>query len=150
MADQLEMFAEKIMDQREAKELVERLFVVAEPEVVFSDPVTQGEYTAITAREVTIGLGFGFGGGGGKGPNVATGEDVAETDTLPDAGAGFGGGGGGGGSSAGRPVAVIEIGPSGVRVEPIVDPTKIAIAMFTTLGSMGIMLMKMARQMRGN
>jgi uncharacterized spore protein YtfJ len=150
MADQLEMFAEKIMDQREAKELVERLFVVAEPEVVFSDPVTQGEYTAITAREVTIGLGFGFGGGGGRGPNVATGEDVAETDTLPDAGAGFGGGGGGGGSSAGRPVAVIEIGPSGVRVEPIVDPTKIAIAMFTTLGSMGIMLMKMARQMRGN
>lgn len=150
MADQLEMFAEKIMDQREAKELVERLFVVAEPEVVFSDPVTQGEYTAITAREITIGLGFGFGGGGGRGPNVATGEDVAETDTLPDAGAGFGGGGGGGGSSAGRPVAVIEIGPSGVRVEPIVDPTKIAIAMFTTLGSMGIMLMKMARQMRGN
>jgi uncharacterized spore protein YtfJ len=150
MADQLEMFAEKIMDQREAKELVERLFIVAEPEVVFSDPVTQGEYTAITAREVTIGLGFGFGGGGGRGPNVATGEDVAETDTLPDAGAGFGGGGGGGGSSAGRPVAVIEIGPSGVRVEPIVDPTKIAIAMFTTLGSMGIMLMKMARQMRDN
>jgi uncharacterized spore protein YtfJ len=150
MADQLEFFAEKIMDQQDAKELVERLFVVAEPDAVFGKPVTQGEYTAITARELTIGLGFGFGGGGGRGPNGPAGEEVGETETLPGAGAGFGGGGGGGGSSAGRPVAVIEIGPAGVRVEPIVDPTKIAIAMFTTLGSMGIMLMKMARQMRGN
>lgn len=147
MANQLEFIAEKIANQRDAKELVERLFVVAEPEVVFSDPVTQGEYTVITAREVTIGLGFGFGGGGGAGP-AAAGETGTPPGTAPDAGAGFGGGGGGGGSSVGRPVAVIEIGPAGVRVEPIVDPTKIAIAMFTALGSMAFMLTRMARQAR--
>jgi uncharacterized spore protein YtfJ len=145
MADQLEFIAEKVANQREAKELVERLFVVAEPEVVFSDPVTQGEYTVITAREVTIGLGFGFGGGGGVGP-TSTSEPGTESSTISDSGAGFGGGGGGGGSSAGRPVAVIEIGPAGVRVEPIVDPTKIAIAMFTTLGSMAVMLARIARR----
>jgi len=33
-------------------------------------------------------------------------------------------------------VAAILIGPDGVRVEPIVDPTKIAIAFFTTIGAM--------------
>lgn len=144
MAEQLQFFADKIVNQREAKELLERLLVVAEPEVVFGDPVTQGEYTAITAREVTIGLGFGFAGAGGAGPTQA-GEQAADAGVASDSGAGFGGGGGGGGGSAGRPVAVIEIGPNGVRVEPIVDPTKIAIAMFTALGSMAVMLAKMTR-----
>jgi hypothetical protein len=36
----------------------------------------------------------------------------------------------------GRPVAVISVGPSGVRVEPVVDPTKIALAFFTMLGAL--------------
>jgi uncharacterized spore protein YtfJ len=150
MADSIEIIAEKIPSQKEANALMERLFVVAEPQMVFSEPVTQGEYTVITAREITVGLGFGYGGGGGVGPTSPSdeAEEGAGTAEAPGEAAGYGGGGGGGGSSAGRPVAVIEIGPSGVRVEPIMDPTKIAIAMFTTLGTMGVMALRMARQMR--
>lgn len=150
MADKIEIIAEKIPNQQAANALLERLFVVAEPEMVFSAPVTQGEYMAITAREITVGLGFGYGGGGGAGPagTSEAAEGAAEATGAGGEAAGFGSGGGGGGSAAGRPVAVIEIGPSGVRVEPIVDPTKIAIAMFTTLGTMGVMLSKMVRQMR--
>jgi hypothetical protein len=44
-----------------------------------------------------------------------------------------------------RPVAVISVGPEGVQVESVVDPTKIAIAFFTTLGSMFFMLSRMRR-----
>ena len=50
---------------------------------------------------------------------------------------------GGGGGSAGRPVAAIIIGPEGVRVEPVVDVTKIALAVFTTAGAMLLMLGRM-------
>ena len=118
MADHIELIVEKFPSQQEANALLARLYDVVEPDMVYGEPVTQGEYTVITAREVTMALGVGYGGGGG------------------------------GGTATGRPVAVIEIGPSGVRVEPIVDPTKIAVAMFTTLGTMGVMLLKMVRQAR--
>ncbi len=60
-------------------------------------------------------------------------------------GGGSGGGGGGGGSTLARPVAAISIGPDGVHVEPIVDPTKIAIAMFTAVGAIFMSLGKMRR-----
>jgi hypothetical protein len=70
-----------------------------------------GDRTVITAIAVERAGGFGFGaGGGGEGPQE-----------------GSGGGGGGGGSAQGRPVAVIEVGPSGVMVQPVVDVTKIAV-----------------------
>ena len=50
-----------------------------------------------------------------------------------------------GGVAVGRPVAAISVGPNGVRVEPVVDATKIALAFFTMLGSMLIMLGRMRR-----
>ena len=115
----------------QASELIGRLFKVAEPGAIFSAPVTAGDYTVITATELSIGLGAGFGGGG---------DDKR--------GGGSGGGGGGGGVSAGRPVAVISVGPQGVQVEPVVDVTKIAIALFTTLGAMFIGLSQMRRLKR--
>jgi uncharacterized spore protein YtfJ len=68
-----------------------------------------------------------------------------EEPELEGEGTGLGGGGGGGGASMARPVAVISVGPEGVQVEPVVDPTKIAIAFFTTLGSMFFMLSRMRR-----
>jgi hypothetical protein len=40
-------------------------------------------------------------------------------------------------------VAAIVISPAGVRVEPIVDVTKIALAVFTTLGFMTAMIARM-------
>lgn len=91
-------------------------------------------------------MGFGYGSGGGSGTEPDEGEAVSENESQDERGAaGFGGGGGGGGVSGGRPVAVISIGPKGVRVEPVVDVTKIALAFFTTLGSMFFMLAKMRK-----
>jgi uncharacterized spore protein YtfJ len=98
---------------------ISKLFDVYQPGVVFSEPTTSGDHTVITASEVYVGMGLGVGRGSGGEPD--------------DEGNGEGSGGGG---SAGRPVAAIIIGPKGVRVEPIVDVTKIALAFFTTLGAM--------------
>ena len=121
---------ENVPNQKRLNELVGRLFEVAKVTAVYSEPVQSGGYTVITASELMVGMGAGFGGGGG------TGQDGEE---------GSGGGGGGGGSTMARPVAVIAIGTNGVQVEPIVDPTKIAITLFTALGAMGVALAKMRR-----
>jgi uncharacterized spore protein YtfJ len=107
--------------QQEAAGVINQLFKVAEPGVVFSPPVNAGDSTIITASEFSLGVGVGFGAGGG---------------TAPAGEGGSGGGGGGGGASAARPVAVIIAGPGGVRVEPVVDVTKVALAFFTALGAM--------------
>jgi hypothetical protein len=47
-----------------------------------------------------------------------------------------------------RPVAIIEIGPNGARVEPVIDPTKIALAFLTmllTVFSMGARMRRAAK-----
>lgn len=127
-------------NQERAAEVMEKLFSVADSSAVFGEPVTQGDYTLITASEVSVGAGyaFGLGGGSGSGPS-----DEADAEGEKAEGTGMGGGGGGGGGSMARPVAVISVGPSGVRVEPVVDPTKIALAFFTALGAMALTLRKM-------
>ena len=139
-----------VKEQKQALELVEKLFAVAQPGAVFGEPVTAGEYTVITASEVKVGMGFGYGSGGGTGPTLAESETESDEEADGDGeGAGYGGGGGGGGVSGGRPVAVINIGPHGVRVEPVIDPTKIALAALTAFGSMFMMLGKMRRASKG-
>lgn len=127
---------EAVPNQQAANELMERLFDITKPGAVFSQPVTQGQYTVITASEMTAGIGVGYGGGGGSGEPNPEGQA---------SGVGFGGGGGGGGGTLARPVAAIIVGPEGVRVEPIVDATKIAIAFFTAFGAMWMALSKMRR-----
>ncbi len=128
------LILESVPDQKSANELMGRLFDVTRPDAVFSQPVTVGDHTIINASEYSATLGMGYGGGGGTGPNP---------DESSPQGSGIGGGGGGGGSTMARPVATIIISPSGVRVEPIVDVTKIAITMFTALGAMALALGKM-------
>lgn len=99
---------------------------------VFSPPVHAGERVVVTAATITRRGGFGFGGGAGS--------DAASA-TQP-----LGGGGGGGGRGEARPTAVIEIAPAGVSVQPIVDPTRIALA---TLGTMvGLALLHRLRHHR--
>ena len=71
---------------------------------VFREPVRVGDTVVIPAAAIMFGGGFGFGG-----------------DNENN------GGGGGGGWNDGRPVAVIEAGPAGVRVRPIVDVTRIGL-----------------------
>lgn len=82
---------------------------------VFGKPETIGDRMVITAVTLERAGGFGFGGGGGR-----TG----------------GGGGGGGGVAEGRPVAVVEIGPTGVRVKPVLDFTRIGIAVIAAFISL--------------
>lgn len=131
----IEAFAENLSNQEQVIEMVGRLHDAAKPEAAFSKPVTQGEYTVITAAETSVSLGAGFGGGGGS----------SQEEESKEADQGFGGGGGGGGVATARPVAAITIGPNGVTVEPIVDATKIALAMFTAFGTMAVMFSKMRR-----
>ena len=127
--------------QERAAQVVEKLFDVTQPNAVYSEPVAAGDHTIITAAEVSVGMGYGFGMGGGSGRGgPSSGEDEDESAMSEGQGTGMGGGGGGGGGANARPVAVISVGPEGVGVEPVVDPTKIAIAFFTTLGSMFFML----------
>ena len=71
---------------------------------VFAEPVRIGDRVVIPAAAIEVSGGFGFGG------------DSASN-----------GGGGGGGHQAGRPVAIIEAGPQGVRVKPVIDFTKVGL-----------------------
>ena len=146
MSQELDKVAETAEKSQEwAAQVVEKLFDVAQPSSVYAEPVTAGDHTVITASEVTVGMGIGFGVGGGEGRSTPSQEMSEEGSEFEGEGTGMGGGGGGGGASMARPVAVISVGPEGVQVEPVVDPTKIAIALFTTLGSMFFMLSRMRR-----
>jgi uncharacterized spore protein YtfJ len=73
---------------------------------VFAEPVRVGDRVVIPAAAIECSGGFGFGGDGRSN-----------------------GGGGGGGHQVGRPVAIIEAGPSGVRVKPVVDFTRVGLTL---------------------
>jgi len=140
---------EKVLDtsatyQQQSVDVIGKLFEVAEPTKTFSKPVKVGDYTIITASEAYVAMGVGF--GVGLGTDKAGKNSESQTPATDEVDGG--GGGGGGGVGVGRPVAAISIGPDGVRVEPVVDMTKIALAFFTMLGSMLIMLGKMRRAAR--
>lgn len=129
---------------------LDRLFDAANPEAVFAAPVSAEGRTVITAAEVLVWAGAGGGGGGGgsrpgaETPAAETGE-AAEERAENGPSEGYGVGVGGGGSALARPVAVIIIDGQGVRVEPVVDVTKIALAALTALGSMLFMFLRMQR-----
>ena len=79
-------------------------FTNVSAERVFGEPVRVGERVVIPAATIAYGGGFGFGSGG---------EQI--------------GGGGGGGGADGRPVAVIEASPEGVRIRPVIDFTRVGL-----------------------
>ncbi len=160
MSDWLEKMGVSILKNQESSAAILEKFVeTARPASVFAPPLSAGDYTIITASEVYAGMGVGFGGGGGSAPTGAPAASEEPIGDQPPAeqptaekqdeavapGSGVGYGGGGGGVTLGRPVAAITIGPDGVRVEPIVDATKIAIALFTTIGAMALMFARMSK-----
>ena len=131
--------------------VLDKLFATARVDAVFSAPFTQGDRTIITAAEVGAGGGFGsgmgFGSGAGRGARGRRGPATADGQS-PDAqaeGTGGGGGGGGGGGAMGRPVAAIIIDAEGVTVQPILDVTKITLALVTALGAMLVIYGRMLR-----
>ncbi len=96
---------------------------IASPRAVFGEPVQRGDVQVIPCAEV-----FGaMGSGGGSGH---------EQDDE---------GGGGGGTARGRPVAAIVITPHGVRVEPVLDQTKVWLAALTTLAFVLAWLSRLTR-----
>ena len=132
------LIAQAVPDAETAFGMMDKLLDVAKPEAVYSEPVTVDGATIITASEYMGGLGVGFGGGFGPA--------MDETDEGQPIGAG--GGGGAGGGIVSRPVAAIIIEGGHVRVEPVVDATKIAIAFFTAFGAMWMSLARMRRASR--
>ena len=114
-----------------------RFLDTASVDAVYGQAVKDGDNLIIPAAEVFSFAGFGVGMGYGSG-----GQEKAPFEK------GGGGGGGGGGQTFSRPVAVIISSPEGVRVEPVVDVTKISLALFTTLGFMVGMYLRMLNPRR--
>lgn len=112
---------------------IDHMLDVASVEAVYGTPIKQRDTLIIPAAEVSAYMGFGAGVGSGSQGNEA-GDNVGE-----------GGGGGGGGFSLSRPVAVIISGPNGVRVEPVVDATKIALTGITAGAFIFSMLARIGR-----
>ena len=110
---------------------LDKFLSAANIEAVYAPPIHEGENVIIPAAEILSIAGFGMGGGS---------QDTGENENAA------GGGGGGGGRVLSRPVAVIVISPAGVRVEPILDLTKIVLAVLTTLGFMIAMLNRMSNR----
>ena len=113
------------------QETLETFLEAADVNKVYAQPVQHEDNLIIPAAEVVAGMGFGAGFGTGGSP--------------PDNGGG--GGGGGGGKTFARPVAVIIADKNGVRVEPVMDPTKIAL---TALTAMGFIFGTIAKMRKGN
>lgn len=94
---------------------ISQLVSNASVETVFGRPIERDGATIIPCSEIAV----GFGMGSGTGP-------------VDERGNPTGGGSGGGGGSQGRPIAVIVMSQEGVRIEPILDLTKVALAGITT------------------
>jgi uncharacterized spore protein YtfJ len=124
------------------KVMADKIYAAAQPSAVFSAPVVSGPYTIITASEVAAAGGFGFGTGSGS--RQASGEALPSGQPAPIAN----GGGGGGGGSTGRAVAAIVIGPDGVKVQPIVDVTKVGLAAIGAWLSIALLLVRARRSQR--
>jgi len=124
---------------------------VGSVKAVYGEPIKEGETVIIPSAEVLAVMGFGVGSGYGKGrPEGMEEKEVEEeTDTEVEfTGEGGGGGGGGGGRILSRPAAVVIVSPEGVRVEPVVDLTKIALAALTASGFILGMLFRMMNPKR--
>jgi uncharacterized spore protein YtfJ len=118
------------------QETLDKFLDSASVYAVYGEPIEHGDTAIIPTAEVLNFMGFGF--GSGAGPKDEEGES-----------SGSGSGGGGGGRVLSRPVAVIVASPEGVRVEPVVDVTKVALAALTAAGFMLGMLLRMRPSRRG-
>lgn len=131
------IFLEAVHSPTEGLALLGKLTEAASPQAVFGKPIQQGDTTVITASTVNVGLGYGLGG-------FVLGRNEADQPERHE----VNGGGGGGGSTRARPVAVISISPEGVKVEPIIDITKICLVFFSTFGALFVAIRKMKKMVK--
>jgi uncharacterized spore protein YtfJ len=134
-----------------ARQMTDKIFAATLPGSVFSQPVVAGSVTVITASEISSGGGFGFGSGFGRGePRPAqSAQQVAQGGPAGAPSVGGGSGGGGGGGAMARPVAAIIVGPDGVKIQPIYDVTKVALAGVAAIGTIVAILSRSRRGRRG-
>ena len=115
------------------QETVAKLVDSADVKKVYGRPIKQGDVSVIPASENLTFMGFAVGTGSGG-------------ELSEEGGVGAAGGGGGGGRTLSRPVAIIVVSPEGAYVEPVMDPTKIAMAAITAAGFMFGMMLRMTRK----
>ncbi|MBE0429692.1 MAG: hypothetical protein IBX61_07440 [Thermoleophilia bacterium] len=118
------------------EDTMERFIDVANVDRVYGEPIAKDDTLIIPAAEVMGGLGLGAGFGMGA---------VKEKQEERQADEGGGGGGGGGGRVQSRPVAVVVAANGDVRVEPIIDKTRIVL---TAIVANGILFLFLARMFR--
>lgn len=99
------------------QETLDTFLATADVDTVYGEPYEKDGNVIIPAAEIVAGFGLGVGSG------------LQETDGIDKTGKSSGGGTGG--HIFSRPVAVIISSSEGVRIEPIIDITKIAIASLT-------------------
>jgi uncharacterized spore protein YtfJ len=97
------------------EEVLNHMLDAASIHAVFGQPLERGNSTVIPCAEVVAGMGMGSGSG----------QIDKEKNTI-------GSGSGGGGGTRARPIAAIVVSQDGVRVEPIVDVTRVALVAITT------------------
>jgi uncharacterized spore protein YtfJ len=114
--------------------MMEKLLEAAAVSKVYGEPIRHGDTLLLPAAEVLTVAGFGLGSGSG-----------VAVQRRQEKSRGGGGGGGGGGRILARSVAVIVASPEGVRVKPVLDFTKIALAALTAAGFVAANWKGMAR-----
>lgn len=134
MADEMETTQTGDSGLEAYRETIEEFLAAADVRVVYGEPIQHEDTVIIPTAEVLSLLGFGTGSGSGT--------DASQNPEHPSGGKGSGGGGGG--RVLARPVAVVIASPEGVRVEPVFDITKIALAGITAVGFMVGMLFRMS------
>ena len=115
----------------------ERFINVASVDSVYGKPIQQDGSLIIPAAEVIGGMGFGTGFG------------LPPREGAPAGGQGAqaGGGGGGGGRVVSRPVATIIADREGVRIEPVIDRSRIVLTGMLTGGILGFMFLRLLRRL---
>ncbi len=138
MTDEIEVTEEGDESLEAYQDTIQEFLAAADVRVVYGEPIMHEDTMIIPTAEVLSALGFGVGSGGGR--------DTHENPENPSIGSGSGGGGGG--RVLSRPVAVVVVSPEGVRVEPVFDITKIALAALTAAGFMIGMMFRMSSRRR--
>ena len=136
MTDELATTQPELAGYEAFQDTMEEFLAAGDVRVVYGEPVQHEDTIIIPTAEVLCVAGFGIGGGSGT--------DAQKNPEKPSQGSGSGGGGGG--RILSRPVAIVVASPEGVRVEPVVDITKIALAGLTAVGFMVGMLFRMNRR----
>ncbi len=136
MADEQTNRTEKLLDPTDsinlADKTVNKLLDAARVEAAYGQAVQYADATIIPTAEILSVAWIGSGVGGGR---------SNENNSI-----GGGNGAGGGGRVLSRPVAAIVITSSGVRVEPILDVTKVGLAALTAGGFALAMMARMSRR----